>query len=151
MIVFTRSLLDLPDSSGAYVLILDLLRPVKLSLVRFMGQRLEPGRYAYAGSARGPGGIRARCKRHLRKDKKLHWHIDHLTTQASSIYVAAVPGGDECALVEKISKATPTGFPLPGFGSSDCRCCTSHLMHLTAQPEVTEIGLLNDDNPCQAG
>ena len=151
MTVFTNDFLDLPNLPGAYVLILDLARPVILTLTRFKGLRLEPGRYAYAGSARGPGGIRARCKRHLRRDKKQHWHIDYLTTRTSRITVAAFPGGDECNLVETISKATPTGFPLPGFGSSDCSCCTSHLLHLTAQPEVTEIGLQSDDITLQAG
>ncbi|MFL5280923.1 MAG: DUF123 domain-containing protein [Rhodopila sp.] len=30
---------------------------------------LLPGRYLYAGSARGPGGMRARLDRHLRRNK----------------------------------------------------------------------------------
>ena len=43
---------------------------------------LAPGCYVYAGSARGPGGIRARVRRHLRPDKTPHWHIDQVTAYA---------------------------------------------------------------------
>jgi Uri superfamily endonuclease len=35
------------------------------------------------------------------------------------------PGGDECAIVAAL-KHLPV--PLPGFGSSDCRRCVSHLL-----------------------
>lgn len=35
------------------------------------------------------------------------------------------PDGDECRLVEILGKLT---HPLPGFGSSDCVACVSHLL-----------------------
>jgi Uri superfamily endonuclease len=40
---------------------------------------LVPGRYIYAGSAYGPGGLKARVSRHMRRAKRSQWHIDQLT------------------------------------------------------------------------
>ena len=86
---------------------------------------LQPGRYLYAGSARGPGGMRARLARHQRADKQTHWHIDRLTLAGTVPGAWIFPGGDECAIVAALSHLP---VPLPGFGSSDCRRCVSHLL-----------------------
>ncbi|MDC7789088.1 GIY-YIG nuclease family protein [Rhodoplanes sp. TEM] len=85
---------------------------------------LAPGRYLYCGSARGPGGLRARIARHLRRRKTLRWHVDRLTTRGTVIAVWAVPDGDECALAGALAGLP---VPIPGFGASDCRRCPSHL------------------------
>ncbi|WP_296520394.1 DUF123 domain-containing protein [Rhodoplanes sp.] len=100
-----------------------------------MAKTLPAGRYLYCGSARGPGGLRARIARHLRRRKTLRWHVDRLTTRGTVFAVWAIPGGDECDLVARLA-ALPV--PLPGFGSSDCRRCRSHLL---AWPEGVELGL----------
>lgn len=94
---------------------------------RFKGQTLSAGDYLYLGSAYGPGGIRARCKRHLQHDKKRRWHVDWLTTCAVQSRVLAFPGGIECDLVDAVRRAGGRP-PIPGFGSSDCLRCTSHLL-----------------------
>jgi hypothetical protein len=64
---------EAPSVGGAYVLAIGIDAPVDVS---FFGHRarLGPGTYVYAGSAFGPGGIRARLRRHFRRDKKLHWY-----------------------------------------------------------------------------
>jgi Uri superfamily endonuclease len=151
MLDFTAVSRDLPAVTGAYLLVLDIKRTVILKLPRFQGLRVEPGRYAYVGSARGPGGIKARCKRHLRKQKKLHWHIDHLTSRASSIVVAAFPDGHECRIADEILKYTNAKMPFAGFGSSDCSVCRSHLLLLPGHLSVSEIAMLNNDITGQAG
>jgi Uri superfamily endonuclease len=130
MIVITNNYDALPAISGAYVLLFNMAEESRLEIGKFQGAVIKPGHYAYAGSARGPGGIRARCRRHLSKNKKLHWHIDHLTNAAQGIQVAAYPNGNECALAAKILKAGNCDMPLAGFGSSDCRTCKSHLIKL---------------------
>ena len=79
-----------PDP-GSYVLTLKLSAPVALRIPRFAGSRLEPGIYAYAGSARGPGGIAARVGRHLSAEKTVRWHIDHLTTVADAVWASVFP------------------------------------------------------------
>jgi len=54
---------------GAYILSIDLAVPLALDIPKFGAATLAPGRYAYCGSAYGPGGLRARIARHLRRDK----------------------------------------------------------------------------------
>jgi Uri superfamily endonuclease len=130
MIVITNDYTELPAVSGAYVLLFKMAEKSHLVIPKFPGAVIEPGHYAYAGSARGSGGIRARCRRHLDKTKKLHWHIDHLTNVAQGIQVVAYPGKAECDLAAKILAAGNCDMPLAGFGSSDCRTCKSHLITL---------------------
>ncbi len=119
---------DIPDSKGAYVVLLRLDEPVEIALPGRAQQVFPPALYAYAGSARGPGGIRARVRRHFRSSKKLHWHIDRLTTRAAEITALAVPGGHECELIGRLLNRPGFHIVLKGFGSSDCRRCDSHLL-----------------------
>jgi len=107
--------------SGAYALI--------IALDIRNGTR-EPGRYLYAGSAWGPGGIRARVRRHLKPTKTIHWHVDRLTTAGQVTNVIALPGGRECAIVAAIIELPGLTGPESGFGSSDCRACPAHLLRL---------------------
>ena len=92
--VSSDTMAGLGAHKGAYMLALDLRRPAALHIAKFAGCTLAPGRYLYLGSARGPGGIGARLKRHFRQDKALHWHIDHLTTKAHGMAALAVPDGN---------------------------------------------------------
>ena len=39
---------------------------------------IQPGYYVYAGSAFGPGGLKARIAHHMRISQRPHWHIDYL-------------------------------------------------------------------------
>ncbi|MBB4305445.1 Uri superfamily endonuclease [Rhodobium orientis] len=123
--------LQLPRVPGAYVLVLGLAEPAALP-ARFGEATLPPGWYLYCGSARGPGGIAARLARHLRREKTLRWHIDTLTVAAAGTAAIAVPDGDECALVAKLSESGNIDVPVPGFGSTDCRTCASHLLRWTS-------------------
>lgn len=116
----------LPPVRGAYLLSITLTRTLAGSL-RGKSWWLGPGTYLYAGSANGPGGIAARVARHVRRDKPQHWHVDALTAAASETNALAFPGGDECALVERL-QGEGYHFPVPGFGSSDCRSCPAHLL-----------------------
>lgn len=93
---------------------------------------IAPGRYAYCGSAYGPGGIAGRVRRHLRRGKRPHWHIDRLTESGEIAWVAAVPNGRECALLRRLLDAPWVAPAAPGFGSSDCRACPTHLVKLPA-------------------
>lgn len=122
----------LPAEPGAYLLILDLGRPRFLDW-RGGRQRLSAGRYLYAGSAYGPGGIGARVARHLRRNKESHWHIDRLTALIRQPRAIAFPGGSECDLVRRLSDTGRVTVPVPGFGSSDCGVCPSHLLLLLGE------------------
>ena len=117
----------LPEGFGAYLLLIYLATPASVP-ERFKGKLLPEGRYGYAGSARGPGGIRARCRRHLSRPENCHWHIDWLTGTANDIKVIARPGESECSLIKNLAPQPFVRFPLKGFGSTDCRCCPAHLV-----------------------
>ncbi len=114
---------------GAYLLLIELAEPLGFAL-RGKPVALDAGTYAYAGSAKGPGGIAARVARHKRKEKKAHWHIDALTLAAREITALAFPGGTECALMDRLLDSGLAQVPLAGFGSSDCRHCAAHLARL---------------------
>ncbi len=117
----------LPAEPGAYLLLARLSEPLPLQIATLGTAVLPAGCYIYAGSARGPGGIRARVGRHLRQGKRLHWHIDRLTRTAAC-WAFAVPGGRECDLVQALLARPDYEVALAGFGSSDCNHCVSHLL-----------------------
>ena len=112
----------LTDAKGAYLLLIALDTALELKI-----GTLAPGRFAYCGSAYGPGGIAARVGRHLRRNKAKRWHVDHLTGAGRVVAMHAWPGARECDLFARISRVPDAGVPVPGFGSSDCRRCPAHL------------------------
>jgi len=118
----------LPSEKGAYVLWLVLESPLPLALPGKPPLTLAAGQYLYCGSARGPGGLKARLSRHWRREKSLRWHIDRLSTEGRVMGAWCFPGGDECALVARLAETAGWRHPLPGFGSSDCPDCPSHLL-----------------------
>lgn len=112
-------------TGGTYSLVVDVSEARTVAVGALGERRFEPGAYAYAGSARGPGGF-ARLDRHRavaagERDTR-HWHLDYLLGQESTSVVEGFRTPDvdaECA----VAAATP-GAPVPGFGASDCDCPT---------------------------
>lgn len=116
-----------PARVGSYVLLVHL--PCEVVFRRAgLEHVFQRGWFLYAGSARGPGGLRARLRRHFRADKKLHWHIDSLTTVADEIIAFAVEGARECDLASALLRTATFRPALAGFGSSDCTNCSTHLL-----------------------
>ena len=124
MFRFVRAAREAPAAPGAYALLLRLDAPL---LVR-AGRRealLAPGRYIYCGSAKGPGGLRARLASHMRRDnKRAHWHVDRLTIAGVAEGAWIAPGGDECALNDALRHLP---VPIEGFGAADFPRCRAHL------------------------
>lgn len=116
------------ETHGAYLLLLKLDGPVRLARPRRNAGILAPGWYGYAGSARGLGGLEARLLRHFRTKPGGRWHIDQLTPRGVEMAAFAVPGGDECELVSRLSASFGFDVTVPRFGSSDCTICPSHLL-----------------------
>lgn len=123
---------EAPAAAGAYVLALCLDEPVDVRIARRQAS-FAPGTYVYAGSAYGPGGLRARLSRHFRRDKKLHWHVDRLTVVAARIEAIAIEQASECAIIERLGASAAFAPVLSGFGSSDCRTCQTHLLRWLGQ------------------
>jgi len=72
-------------------------------------------------------------RRHLRKEKPLHWHIDYLTSHpkvtVEEIQVVSHDPDEECAQVRRMLANEAYQVPVKGFGSSDCRSgCPAHLL-----------------------
>jgi len=130
----------LVDQPGTYVLILHLSRRALISIGKLGVVEFPAGWYAYAGSARGPGGLAARIGRHRRESKTQHWHVDYLRSRADLVSVWYAVGSDrrECRWAEALSQLDGAWVPASGFGASDCRC-TTHLLGFPAQPPVASF------------
>ena len=113
---------------GSYALIIRLNRAKRLTVGRLGEFYFPAGHYIYLGSALN--GLESRVRRHLRRDKKLHWHIDYLTAVAGVCQVWWVGDGvhRECLWAQEVLERGATAIA-PGFGSSDCRCPT-HLLYV---------------------
>jgi Uri superfamily endonuclease len=110
----------------SYQLLVELARPITITVGRLGTFRFAAGRYVYTGSARR--NLEARIARHLRADKTLRWHIDYLlATPGVQVLTVRRSRREECAL----NQAAAGTVPIPGFGASDCRArCGSHLKYL---------------------
>ncbi len=104
---------------GSYALLLKLDRDKRIQ-VGVLGVKDFPrGHYVYIGSAMN--GIEPRVRRHISKDKKIHWHIDHLFKEAriTGIYKKESETKMEC----EVARGFASRFDIvSSFGSSDCNC-----------------------------
>jgi Uri superfamily endonuclease len=125
----------IPSSPGTYALILYDPCAGRIEVGKLGVFDLQPGWYVYAGSAFGPGGLRARCRRHRLRTTRPHWHIDYLRTVASVRTIWFTPDAvpREHQWVEIIGSLPEASTPIPRFGSSDCTC-PSHLFRFSGRP-----------------
>ena len=121
----------LPKAPGAYLILLHLPRGLIFRSGPFRGRALAPGWHVYAGSARGPGGLAARVARHLRRRKRLRWHVDRVSTRAAAAFALCFPTRGECDLVSRLLMQGAFAPSLPGFGASDCATCPAHMLWWT--------------------
>jgi Domain of unknown function DUF123 len=78
--------------------------------------------------------LEARISRHLRREKRLRWHIDYLLAAPEAV----VTGVERFAQAECELNSNTTGeVVVAGFGASDCRAgCGSHLKYIEARCEL---------------
>jgi Uri superfamily endonuclease len=112
---------------GTYCLIIFNTKEKEILIGKLGKIRFQKGSYVYIGSAMNY--LIPRLKRHLTKDKKIHWHIDYLLKSKDiAIEEIIFNIGEErveCDLAKRIAKY---GKELANFGSSDCNC-NSHLIY----------------------
>lgn len=123
-----RPVSELPAEEGAYVL--EFANPDRQPIeVGALGEVVLPsGRLRYYGSAKGPGGLRARVRRHLRDDGKVHWHVDYLAEALEVRRVGYTTAFGECELVAMDEGSGEWSVVVEGFGASDCETCEAHLL-----------------------
>jgi len=120
---------------GSYLLIVKLAKRTAITAGRLPESLFPAGYYVYVGSAMS--GLSSRLARHRRKNKKMHWHIDYLTAEASHVLPLPIRSSrrQECEIAGALSSIRQTGQR--GFGSSDCECAT-HLFYCPTNPLESE-------------
>ena len=118
---------------GTYALLIALGKKTPIAVGRLGLFTFSPGYYLYVGSAQS--GLYPRVKRHLKREKKLRWHIDYLLNFAQVVEVWYATGveSQECFWCQIAHEMPQSEIPAKGFGSSDCRCA-SHLIYFTRLP-----------------
>ncbi|MEM4576615.1 MAG: GIY-YIG nuclease family protein [Candidatus Nezhaarchaeales archaeon] len=121
--------LSLLPRNGIYTIVVQLKEDEEIRVGSLGTITVGKGFYAYTGSAMGRGALslRSRVLRHIKRDKKLRWHIDYLTSSRSSVVVGIVASlvdrKFECIVASTLNSLTRF---VEGFGCSDCKC-NSHL------------------------
>jgi len=110
---------------GSYILLINLKEDQNIQIGKLGNIFFKKGFYVYVGSALN--GLEHRIDRHLRKNKKMYWHIDYLLQYAEIIDVFYKESNtkEECMIAKSLDEIFPS---IHGFGCSDCSC-SSHLFH----------------------
>jgi len=132
---------------GVYTLVIFLKTNTSLKIGKLGIHTFPRGIYTYTGSAMGMGALslEGRIKRHLRKNKKMKWHIDYLlnsdNAQIQSVIYAETSEKFECKVSQEIEKLGIAHVLVKRFGASDCKeGCQAHLHYLTLAPgQVQEL------------
>lgn len=110
---------------GTYVLVIKVKKKINICIGKLGKFTFPTGYYIYIGS--GQNNLEKRVQRHLRKEKKLFWHVDYLLNHPEvEIKRIWIREGKrwECNLARKIAKDTGFKAMISKFGSSDCGCET---------------------------
>ena len=109
-----------PSGPGTYALLIHIKVAAVIEVGRLGPMDFQPGWYAYVGSALG--GVAARVGRHLRRHKKLHWHVDYLLEEGrlSEVTWGLSDKRLECRIADGLRQQGLRS--VPRFGASDCRC-----------------------------
>lgn len=116
-----------------YQLVIRLRRKRVVDVGRLGRFSFPAGYYVYTGSARR--GREERIARHLRREKRMRWHVDYLLRYGRILGVRRHRGDNlsECRLNREVERLPGSGIVVPRFGSSDCGCST-HLYHFRRNP-----------------
>ncbi len=128
---------SVPPAPGTYVLVLECTQEGRARIGALGTLALRPGFYAYAGSARGPGGLAARIARHARRARHPHWHVDYLRRRTRLVEVWFAASGDvlEHRFAAALASAPDAVVAMDRFGASDCRC-PAHLFRFAGRPDA---------------
>ena len=117
---------------GIYVLEMFIREKIDFHHNALGNHSFQKGYYYYAGSAQK--NLSQRIERHIKKNKKRHWHIDYLTSnnniEITNVYLLKNYSKNyECKLVKVLIEKYDLEIIIRGFGNSDCKSCESHLLY----------------------
>lgn len=118
--------------SGIYILEIKSLKSFLVEIKKYKGIIFDKGYYYYVGSAQK--NLDKRLFRHQQGNKKIHWHIDHLTTISSNnierIFIIPYAKKDvECEVANQLENILKLDSSIKGFGNSDSNCSSTHLFY----------------------
>ena len=131
---------SMTPEAGTYALVLFCSQAERVRIGKLGPLRLRRGVYVYVGSARGPGGVRARVAHHQKLSPRPHWHIDYLRphTRLDRIWYSHGRRGSEHQWASVFRALPGASIPMAGFGSSDCQC-EAHLFFFRKRPSFREF------------
>ncbi|WP_456373380.1 DUF123 domain-containing protein [Methanocaldococcus sp.] len=116
----------IPNEKGTYILKIKLKEGKKIKFGK-KEEFFKKGIYFYVGSAYGNSiNLKNRIERHLKDDKKMHWHIDYLLKYGKVEEIFITNKRVECEVANEFIKEFDY---IEGFGCSDCNC-KSHLFYM---------------------
>ncbi|RLI94035.1 MAG: GIY-YIG nuclease family protein, partial [Candidatus Altiarchaeales archaeon] len=112
-------------NKGVYVLIIELDDNSEIEVGKLGTIEFESGFYAYVGSALN--FLDKRIERHLRRNKRLRWHIDYFLRKSKIklVIYAETKQRYECKIARRLAVKFKS---IDKFGSTDCSC-RSHLFY----------------------
>jgi len=98
----------------------------------------KKGDYIYIGSAKGC--LETRLQRHLKKEKRIFWHIDYFleNKKVKILQIWTIDKKVECQTAEVFCQDPNSEIIKKGFGSSDCKCLT-HLFFVKNKKRIESI------------
>ena len=114
-------------TKGIYILAMQLVGERTITVGRLGTFNFPPGYYIYVGSAMS--GFAGRINRHLKRKKRMRWHIDYFLEVADLLWVdlyETEDTTDECRLCSQVAQLEGATIVADRFGASDCKC-KSHL------------------------
>ena len=138
---------EAPALPGAYAMAIEFADKVAVTLSGRSLIVLPAVRYLYCGSAKGPGGLKARLSRHVQRGKSVRWYVDQLTEQGLVVGNWIFLGGDDCEVVQMCSYLP---MPIAGFGSR-VRRRLNNVEHLLAEGAQELLGVGRANAPDHAG
>ena len=126
---------------GSYILLIRVKKNSRIKVGKLGVLHFPAGIYCYVGSAMGRGNpLLKRIERHLRKKKKIRWHVDYLLVKPSvtveAVFLFPSQKRLECLISRKMEKYAE--FSVNGFGCSDCKC-KSHLHYFKDLKKALEV------------
>ena len=119
---------------GIYILAMQLVGERNITVGRLGTFNFPSGYYIYVGSAMS--GFAGRINRHLKRKKRMRWHIDYFLEVADLLWVdlyETEDTTDECRLCAQVAQLKGAAIIADRFGASDCRC-KSHLYYFENLP-----------------
>lgn len=134
------------SNKGIYILELFAREDFQILAKKFIGITFPKGYYYYIGSAQK--NLKSRIERHLKKEKIVHWHIDHLTTHKSIIIenpfiLQNAEKNVEAEIANNFVEYFDAQIIVTGFGNSDTKETKTHLFYKKSSIPSNNFDIFN--------